>query len=69
MTAQKEKDAGFEKVDRAMTKVKKVKDWGKTGIEGYDVVNDIVSIFDGTYKKKKDNKSSGDGKKKKKNDG
>lgn len=54
--AQKEKDAGFEKIDKAMSKVKKVKDWGKTGVEGYDVINDIVSIFDGTYKGKKENK-------------
>lgn len=58
-TAQKEKDAGFDKIDKAMGKVKKVKDWGKTGVDSYNVVNDIVSILDGTYKqkdKKKDKK-------------
>lgn len=54
--SQKEKDAGFDKIDQAMNKVKKVKDWGKTGVDSYNVIDDIVSIFDGTYKSKKENK-------------
>lgn len=63
VTAQKEKDAGFDKIDKAMIKVKKVKDWGKTGVDSYAVGQDILSILDGTYKKGDDKK-----KKKKKDD-
>lgn len=51
ISAKKEKDAGFDAVNDAMKKVSKVKDWGKTGIESYDVIKDILSILDGTYKK------------------
>lgn len=51
INAKKEKDAGFNAVDDAMKKVSKVKDWGKTGVESYKVINDILAILNGTYKK------------------
>lgn len=53
-TSQKEKDAGFDKIDAAMTKVGKVKNWGKTGVEGYKLVDEIARILDGSYKAAKD---------------
>lgn len=63
--AQKEKDAGFNKIDEVMKKVGKVKDWGKIGIDSYNVKNDIFSILDGTYKKPDDKKDEKKDKKKK----
>lgn len=55
-TAKEERDAGFNYMDDAMNKVKKVKDWGKTGVDSYNTINDILSILNGTYKKKGDKK-------------
>lgn len=52
-TSQKEKDAGFDRIDKAMTKVKSVKDWGKTGIESYKTIADILEILDGSYTESK----------------
>lgn len=66
----KDKDKDFDAVDRAMTKVKKVKDWGKTGVDSFEVGKDLLNILNGTYKKEdrmssKGDSGGGEGKKKK----
>lgn len=49
--SKKELEEGWNKVDNAMKKVGNVKNWLKTGVESYQVVTEIVDLFEKAGKK------------------
>lgn len=62
--SKKEIDAAWDAVDDAVKKVGKVKNWAKTGVESYGVIQEIIQILNGEYPTKNQQEQQAQKKKK-----
>lgn len=47
--SKKEIDAAWDAIDDAVKKVGKVKNWAKTGVESFEVIQSIIKLLNGEY--------------------